>query len=124
MVERLTTLGYNLEEGDTVSLDFAIRHTIQHILNFCNIKEVPKELYWVAVDMAAGELLKTKYATGVNTCEGIDFEAGNIKQITEGDVSVTYNSDSDDSAVSKYNELLDSLCNRDDDLLPFRKLRW
>lgn len=124
VVERLTALGYNLEEGDTLSLQFAINDVEQYIKNFCNIKEIPEELYYVAVDMAAGEFLKEKLATGTKTCEGVDFENDNIKQITEGDVSITYNSDNSNSATARYNALLDSLCNRDNELLAFRKLRW
>ena len=72
VVERLTALGYNLEEGDTLSLQFAINDVEQYIKNFCNIKEIPEELYYVAVDMAAGEFLKEKLATGTKTCEGVD----------------------------------------------------
>ena len=124
VVERLTALGYNLEEGDTLSLQFVINDAEQYIKNFCNIKEIPTELYCVAVDMAAGRLLKAKQAIGVNVCENIDFENDNIKQITEGDVSITYNSDNSNSATARYNALLDSLCNRDSELLAFRKLRW
>lgn len=124
VVERLNTLGYNLNEGDIVTLQFAINGTEQYIKNFCNISEIPKELYYVAVDMAAGTLLKTKQGIGISTLEGIDLESDNIKSITEGDVSVTYNSDSSNSATARYNALLDKLCNRKDELIPFRKLRW
>ena len=124
VVERLTALGYNLEEGDTLSLQFVISDVEQYIKNFCNIKEIPEELYCVAVDMAAGKLLKAKQAIGANVCEGVDFENDNIKQIAEGDVSITYNSDSSNSATARYNALIDSLCNRDSELLAFRRLRW
>lgn len=124
VVERLTALGYSLEEGDTLSLQFVISDVEQYIKNFCNIKEIPEELYCVAVDMAAGKLLKAKQAIGTNVCEGVDFENDNIKQIAEGDVSITYNSDSSNSATARYNALIDSLCNRDSELLAFRRLRW
>ena len=124
VVERLTALGYNLEEGDTLTLQGKILKAEQHIKNFCNISEVPEELYYVAVDMVAGEFLKEKLATGTKTCEGVDFENDNIKQITEGDVSITYNSDNSNSATARYNALIDSLCNRDSELLAFRRLRW
>ena len=124
VAERLTALGYDLKEGDTLSLQQVIIRVEQYIRNFCHICRIPKELYPVAVDMAAGALLKEKLATGTKTCEGVDFENDNIKQITEGDVSITYNSDNSNSATAKYNALLDSLCNRDSELLAFRKLRW
>lgn len=124
VVERLISLGYNLEEGDTLSLQLAVNGAEQYIKNFCNITEIPKELSGVAVDIAAGILLKTKQGLGINVCESIDFENDNIKQITEGDVSITYNSDNSGSATAKYSALLDRLCNRDKELLAFRRLRW
>lgn len=124
VVERLVSLGYDIKEGDQTSIVSETVRAERYICNFCNIKKVPKELYAVAVDMAAGQFLKEKLATGAKTCEGVDFENDNIKQITEGDVSITYNSDNSNSATAKYNALLDSLCNRDSELLAFRKLRW
>lgn len=124
VVERLISLGYNLEEGDTLSLQLAINGAEQYIKNFCNITEIPKELSSAAVDIAAGILLKTKQGLGINVCESIDFENDNIKQITEGDVSITYNSDNSGSATAKYSALLERLCNRDKELLAFRRLRW
>ena len=124
VVERLSTLGYNLNDGDIVTLQLAINSVEQYIKNFCNITDIPVELYTVAVDMAAGTLLKTKQSLGINVCENIDFESDNIKSISEGDVSITYNSDSATSTTAKYNALLDSLCNRDAELIAFRRVRW
>ena len=118
------SLGYDIKEGDQASIVSETVRAERYICNFCNIRKVPKELYAVAVDMAAGHFLKEKSASGDNVNSNIDFESGNIKSITEGDVSITYNSDSDNSATAKYNELLDNLCNRDSELLAFRKLRW
>lgn len=124
VILRLQSLGYDINEGDTVTLEFVINGVEQYIKNFCHIDTIHNELYAVAVDMATGTLLRTKQAIGINTCEGVDFESGNIKQISEGDVSITYNSDNSNSATAKYNALLNSLCNRDEELKTFRKLRW
>ncbi len=124
VILRLQALGYNIDEGDNVALEYVINGTEQYIKNFCNISEIPDELYYVAVDMAAGTMLKTKHSIGINVCKNIDFESDSIKSITEGDVSVTYNSDSVNSAAAKYNALLDKLCKRDKDLIAFRKVRW
>lgn len=124
VVERLSTLGYNINNGDTVTLQLAINGVEQYIKNFCNITEIPAELHNVAVDMAAGTLLKTKQAIGINVCDSIDFENDNIKSISEGDVSITYNTDSDSSTTAKYNALLDRLCNRDNELIAFRRIKW
>lgn len=124
VILRLQTLGYNIDEGDNAALEYVINGTEQYIKNFCNISEIPDELYYVAVDIAAGTLLKSKHSIDINVCENIDFESDSIKSITEGDVSVTYNSDSVNSAAAKYSTFLDKLCKRDKDLIAFRKMRW
>lgn len=124
VVKRLETLGYSINDGDADTLQSAINGVEQYIKNFCNIFDIPTELYFVAVDMAAGTLLKTKSSIGLAVCDNIDFESDNIKSISEGDTSVTYNSDSKSSATAKYNALLDRLCNRDNELIAFRRLRW
>lgn len=124
VVERLNTLGYNLNEGDTVTLQFAINGTEQYIKNFCNINEIPSELYYVAVDMAAGTLLKTKQSIGVDVSDSIDFSNTGVSSIKEGDVTVEFSTGDSNSTVNLFNALLDRLCKRDNELLAFRKVRW
>ena len=122
VVLRLSTLGYDLNEGDTVTLQFAINGTEQYIKNFCNITEIPSELYYVAIDMAAGTLLKTKQSIGVKVCDSIDYGNMGVSSIKEGDVTVEFSTGDSNSAISMFNALLDSLCKRDNELLAFRKV--
>lgn len=124
VAKRLETLGYNVEDSDLTLIEFAINGAVQYIKNFCNITEIPAELYYVAVDMAAGTLLKTKSSIGLPVCDTIDFGAGRVNSITEGDVSISYGYDGNTSNAAKYAALLDKLCNRDAELITFRKLRW
>lgn len=124
VVKRLNSLGYVVLDSDTILIEFAINGIEQYIKNFCNITEIPTELYYVAVDMAAGTLLKTKSSIGESVCDNIDFEAGRVNSITEGDVSISYGYDGNTSNAAKYAALLDKLCNRDAELVTFRKLRW
>lgn len=124
VVLRLSTLGYDLNEGDTVTLQFAINGTEQYIKNFCNITEIPSELYYVAVDMAAGTLLKTKQSIGVDVSDSIDFSNTGVSSIKEGDVTVEFSTGDSNSTVNLFNALLDRLCKRDNELLAFRKVRW
>ena len=124
VVERLNTLGYNLNEGDIVTLQFAINGTEQYIKNFCNISEIPKELYYVAVDMAAGTLLKTKQSIGINVCENIDYSAAGVSSIKEGDLTINFSTGDSNSTTNLFSALLKKLCNRDAELIAFRKLRW
>lgn len=123
VTEKLKSLGYNVNDSDLVLIQFAINGAEQYIKNFCNITVIPPELYFVAVDIAAGTLLRTKSSVGENVCDNIDFNAGRISNISEGDTSVGYTYDNT-SAASRYITLLDRLCNRDAELIAFRKLRW
>ncbi|MDO5388155.1 MAG: hypothetical protein Q4F63_02885 [Clostridia bacterium] len=122
VIIRLEGLNYNISEGDEITLEGAMREAENYIKIFCNIKEIPKELNDIWADMAAGIFLKNKIAVGENVCEGIDFEGEGIKTITEGDVSVTYTDDS--GALAKYDKLIEGLCNKDDILVSYRRLRW
>lgn len=124
VTERLNSLGYIVSDNDVVLIQFAINGTEQYIKNFCNITAIPPELYYVAVDMVAGTFLKTKTSMGIAIWEDIDFDEGRINSITEGDVSVSYSYDSNTSVSARFNELINRLCNRDNELINFRKLRW
>lgn len=123
VVEKLNSLGYNINNGDELALHFAIESTERYIQNFCNIKEIPTELYSIAVEICAGKLVKGKLDSGVKVNDLIDFEVCNISSITEGDVSVSYNADSN-NAVNRYIEMLDKMCNKDNELRRFKRLRW
>ncbi len=124
VVERLSTLGYNLNDGDIVTLQLAINSAEQYIKNFCNITEIPAELYYVAVDMAAGTLLKTKQSLGINVCENLNYSAAGISSIAEGDLTINFSTGDKNSTINMFNTLLNNLCNRDKELVAFRKLRW
>ncbi len=128
VAKRLKALGYNADETENENylceIEYALAKTVQYIKNFCNIKEIPFELFYVAVDMAAGEFLKEKLATGCDVCDNIDFDAEGIKTITEGDVTIQFGTGEGTGEVARYKDLIKSLCYRDAELVPFRKLRW
>ena len=115
VIIRLQSLGYDINEGDGVTLENAIRETVHYIKAYCNIKEIP-------VDMAAGRLLRDKLATGSGVCGNIDFDDEGIKSVTEGDVSVTFSDSS--GKTSRYENLIDRLCNKNDVLICYRRVRW
>lgn len=124
VAERLTSLGYNVDDSDMLLIQYATNGTEQYIMNFCNISEIPTELYYVAVDMVAGTLLKTRQSMGMPIWEDIDLNDEHISSITEGDISISYKYDSDESTIARFNKLVESLCNRDKELIGFRKIRW
>lgn len=85
--QRLSSFGYEVIEDDTWVLEFIIQKVENYIKSNCNIDAIPEGLHQIAVDMSVGEFLLGKKSTGQLT--GIDLEAA-IKQIQEGDTSVTF----------------------------------
>ncbi len=85
-VKLLAALGVTVPDSDAV-LDFVIRGVEETIRNETNQKGVPDGLKTAAVYMAAGQYLLVM--KGAGKLEGFDLEAA-VKQIQEGDTSVTY----------------------------------
>ena len=85
--ERLESLGYTVDDSETWVIGFLAGKVTDEIKNECNTNGIPDGLYRVAIDMACGEFLKMKKGTG--RLDGFDVEAA-VKQISEGDTSVTY----------------------------------
>jgi len=96
--QRLSSFGYEVIEDDTWVLEFIIQKVENYIKNNCNIDTIPEGLHQIAVDMSVGEFLLNKKSTGQLT--GIDLEAA-IKQIQEGDTSVTFAYGDGDSTPEK-----------------------
>lgn len=85
---RLRTLGYTqLSDTDEGLILYLAEKTTQRITSYCNIPAVPEELRAIWLDMLCGEFLLTKKQSG--TLEGFDLDDA-VKQIREGDTSVTY----------------------------------
>jgi hypothetical protein len=87
VIERLKSLGYEVNELDDWLLRFEINAVTQTIKNECNVTEVPDGLHFVAVDMICGKFLFAKKGSG--QLDGFDVEAA-AKSIKEGDTQVTY----------------------------------
>ena len=85
--ERLASFDYQVTEADSWMLTFLIQKVENHIKNICNVSTIPEELHEIAVDMVVGEFLLNKKSRG--QLEGFDLEAA-VKQIHEGDTSVTF----------------------------------
>ncbi len=119
VVLRLNTLGYNADNGDTLTLEMSIRGTEEYIKNYCNIKKIPCRLYNTAVDMCCGVFLKTKNSIGA--LEGYDVKSA-LVNVTEGDVSISYGKGT--SSQELFNMLIDKLTDKEGLLVCCRKLSW
>ena len=111
IVKRLESFGYIADPvTDTWVILFLMDKVTNTIKNECNIYEIPAGLYQIAVDMVCGEFLKSKGATGQLADTGINTEAA-IKQIKEGDTSITYAVGEDAKSAVTFDYLVDFLLN-------------
>ena len=119
VIELLKPFGVEIAEDDFTLL-FLIQSTTQDILNYCNLKELPKELNHVVARRVVANLLNLKLqASGEGS---IEVEKG-IKSITEGDVSVSYDTSLDKGVlIAKF--IKDNLKYGIDNLYSFRDFRW
>lgn len=119
VIELLKPFGIEVAEDD-FSLLFSIQSITQDILNFCNLKELTKELEHVVERRVVANVLNLKLqASGEGS---IEVEKG-IKSITEGDVSVSYDT-SLDKGVLIARFIKDNLKYGMDNLYSFRDFRW
>lgn len=121
--ERLASFDYQVTEDDSWMLTFLIQKVENHIKNICNISTIPEELLNIAVDMVVGEFLLNKKSIG--SLEGFDLEAA-IKQIQEGDTSITYAiGEGDLTPEQRLDLLIDYLMNRGkNEIISHRSIKW
>lgn len=120
VLQRLASFGCTAP--DEWAVQFCIDKAENHIKNQINRTDIPAELAEVLTDRACGEYLQAAFAAGKLELESLDLTNA-VQSVSEGDTSVTFASDSSDSArlTALINRLLST---GEDDLLCFRKLRW
>lgn len=120
VLQRLASFGCTAP--DEWAVQFCIDKVANHIKNQINHTEIPEQLIEVLVNRVCGEYLQAAFAAGKLDLENLDLTNA-VQSVSEGDTSVTFASDSSDSArlTTLINRLLST---GEDDLLCFRKLRW
>lgn len=122
VTQRLASFGYTVVQADDWMLDFIIQKVTNHILNSCNISEIPEGLHQMAVDMVVGEFLMGKKASGqLDESEIMSSEA--VTTIKLGDTQVNFGEDRTPS------QQLDSLIaflmkGYEADLTSYRCMKW
>lgn len=117
--QRISSLGHTVTEDNEWVIKFIIDKTLNHIKTVCNISEIPEQLTQVACDMAAGEFLNQLFVSGKLT--DLEIEQ-TLQSISMGDTSILYASGTDRNTTFK--AWLDSLINKDGELICYRRLRW
>ncbi|MER2006714.1 MAG: hypothetical protein ABS939_04605 [Psychrobacillus sp.] len=104
-------------------ISFAIQKVEFYIQARTNLKLIPDELTNVAIDMAIGEFLFTKYASGQLDISHINFEAV-IKQVQDGDTNVTYAVSDSYSPEAMFNLFIERLRHGEVKWSDYRVIRW
>lgn len=122
VTERLASFGYTVVQADDWMLDFIIQKAINHILNNCNITSIPEELHEIAVDMAVGEFLMGKKASGqLDESDIMSSEA--VSSIKLGDTQVNFGEDR--TASQQVDSLIVFLMKGyESDLTSYRVMKW
>ena len=102
---------------DTI-IQYLYNNEQQHILNDCNLTELPKELEYIVEERTAGRFIQTHK----NVLLSSD-ELNVVTKIKEGDTEVNFGTNT--SAESRLDAIVTSwLSNRERDMACYRKLKW
>lgn len=104
----------NIETVETSLVEFLLATETQHIMNFCNITELPEGLKEGLIETVAGRYLQIKKG------ELLGDDSDIVTSIKEGDVTVQF---SGESPAKRLDAVIAHLM-RERDLLRYRKLVW
>ncbi len=108
-------IGYDVD--DNTLLEFIFNSEKQHILNNCNLDELPSALEYVVIERTAGRYLELKIKDVLS-----DEDLTVVKSIKEGDTEVQFG---DVSAEVRLHRIIDSLLrDRGRDMACYRKFKW
>ena len=121
--DRLKQLGYVASAEDSEQISFELTKTINYVLNYCNITEIPSILHLRIIDRACADFLYYKKNSG--SLEGFNYDAV-IKQIKEGDTTISYAvGQGEDTPENRFDSLVKQLERGFDKwLTPHRRIRW
>lgn len=117
VITRLKMFGVTVSDADMFMIAYAIDKIEQDIKNFCNITEVPEELYYQWSDAVCADFLRSKLSTGQ-----LENVSSIVKSIAEGDTTVNFSESATPEA-----QLLECITKMSLDLnglVRFRKLVW
>lgn len=120
ITERLAFYGYKPSVEDETALTFLLSKTEDHVKNFCNLTTVPEELKSTVVECVTLEFLQALSLSG--RLDDVNITVDKVSSISEGDVSISYASNSSKQTLSDACEKAKNQL--DAGLLPFRRMRW
>lgn len=122
VISFLNAMGVTVSDNDSL-LDFVIQSVTQTVKNETNQLAFPEGLEMSAVYICAGQYLKIKKEAGL--LEGFDFEA-TVKQIQEGDTSITFAiGEGDNTPEQRFDSLISYLMSSGKSgIAKYRRLVW
>lgn len=123
VVKRLKMLGYTPTPEDNDMVEFELQRTLNYVLNYCNITEIPEILDLRIIDRVCSYFLYNKKNSG--SLEGFDYDVV-IKSVKEGDTTLTYAvGQGEDTPENRFDAFVKSLERGFDKwITPHRRLRW
>lgn len=123
IIDRLKQLGYTVADTDYEQIDFELQKIINYVINNFTHNNVPEILDPRIIDRVCGDFLYYKKNSG--SLDGFNYDAV-IKQIKEGDTSITYAvGQGDDTPENRFDAFVKSLDRGFDKwCAPHRRLQW
>lgn len=121
---RLSQFGYTTDSTDENILNFIIAKVTNEVKRDCNISLIPSDLDNVIIDMIVGEFLLNKKS--ISPASFIIDLSSAIKQVEEGDTTITFAIGSGDLTPEKrLDNLIEFLINGKREILnTVRCLSW
>lgn len=116
VIELLEVLTGITFEGDAF-VEFVYNSEKQHILNDCNLSELPEELEYIVVERAVGRFLELKLKDILT-----DDDLNVVKSIKEGDTQVEFGDVSNETRLQGV--IASLLRSRERDMACYRRLKW
>ena len=121
LIGLLKSIHYEVKDDDNWLIDYLLKEIENDILNFCNIKELPEQLRYILVRRAAGRFLLAKLSSN-GLGENFDYSTA-VKEIREGDVSISYADGADYKSVF-ITQVSAMASFGEGELIGFRRLKW
>ena len=119
----LRLMGLKVLKRDEPLLDFCLGRVEERILNACNLREVPEGLTFCFAGMALAEYLAARRSCGGLEGSALALEPL-VKQLQEGDTSVTWDTGSAVSPDQLLDRLIEGLRGLEGQLVRYRKVAW
>lgn len=125
VAEKVKGYGYSLNGVNADVIIESVLETREYIINVCNIDDIPSGLFYTWVSLSCANFLESYFMSGYVNVDDENAIRGDVKSITEGDVSVSYGgSEETNPAIATKDLILRLRESESAYLLRFRRLQW